>query len=674
MSNIETRDNEGSATPEIGHVLFMDLVGFSRHWSNQQPQILQQLKEIVRKTEEFKRAHSSDQLITRATGDGMALIFFGDPESPLRCALQIAAAVKHHATFKLRMGIHSGLIYHIVNIAGEKDVAGKGINFAQRVMDSGDAGHILLSKEMVDILLEFGERAEHLEDLGEVLVKHGTPCHLFNLYTDEIGNPQKPSKLTARLTQSGSFDKGLEPIRTPIDSLAILPLANAGTDPNMEYLSDGITESIINNLSEITQLRVMARNTVFRYKGRDVSAQEVKRELGVRAVMVGRVVELSDNLIIKTELIDALDGRQLWGQQYRRKSADIFEVQDEISKDISLQLRLKLTGTEKKRLTKRHTGNLGAYHLYLQGRFHCNKRTKDALLKGTALYEQAIKIDPGYALAYTGLADAYALFGLNRLLPPNETLPKAKDAALKALELDDSLAEAHGSLALVKTVYEWDWEGAEKAFKKSLALNSNNALTHSNFSLFLSAMGRHEESLAAIGRAHELDPLSLIINSLYGLMYFYARKYNKTIGRGLETLDIDPNFFWVFVGLGWCYEQKSMYQEAITAFENAVKLTGGGIGTLAALGRVYALSGKTDEARKILEKLTLEAQNSYISPFDIALVHAGLGDTDRTFEYLEKAYEDRFGWLIWLNVEPKWDSIRSDPRFTNLLQRIGLKS
>jgi TolB-like protein/class 3 adenylate cyclase/Flp pilus assembly protein TadD len=649
----------------------MDLIGFSKYWSNQQPQILHQLKEIVRYTDEFNRAHLSNQLITRATGDGMALVFFGDPEAPVRCALQIASALKSNTAIKLRMGIHSGLVYHIRNIAGERDIAGKGINFAQRVMDCGDTGHILLSKEAVDIILEFGERKEQLEDLGEVLVKHGMPLHLFNLYTDELGNRERPSKLPTPLSQ-GSLNKREEQFRAPIDSLAILPLANAGTDPSMEYLSDGITESIINNLSQITQLRVMARNTVFRYKGKDVSAQEVRRELGVRAVMAGRVLQLSDSLIIKTELIDALDGTQLWGEQYRRKSADIFEVQEEISKEISGQLRLKLTGTEKKLLTKRYTDNIEAYHLYLKGRYYCNKRTKEGLIKGTEHFQQAIDVDPNYGLAYAGLADAYALFGLNRLLPPNETLPRARAAAMKALDIDDTLAEAHGSLALVKTIYEWDWAGAEKEFKESLALNPNNALTHSNFSLLLSAMGRHEESLKAIARAQELDPLSLIINSLYGLMYFYNRCYDKTIEQGLKTLDIDPNFFWVFMGLGWCYEQKGMYEEAIAAFQNAVKLTGGGIGTLAALGHAYAISGKRNEAQTILDKLAIEAQQSYISPFDIALVYTGMGEIDHTFKWLEKAYEDRFGWLIWLNVEPKWDSIRLDPRFTDLLRRLSL--
>lgn len=671
MSDSEDPDNERTSIPEIAHVLLMDLVGFSTHWSKLQPQILQQLKEIVRNTDEFKRAQTGNQLITRATGDGMALIFFGDPEAPVRCALQIASALKSQDVIKLRMGIHSGLIYRIFNIAGERDVAGKGINFAQRVMDSGDAGHILLSKEMVDILLELGARDGQLEDLGEVLVKHGAACHLFNLYTDELGNRERPSKLLIPFSQARLDNKEGE-LRGPINSLAILPLASSGNDPSMDYLSDGITESIINNLSQIKQLRVMARNTVFRYKGKDVSAQDVKRELGVRAVMVGRVLELRDNLVIKAELVDTEDGTQLWGEQYRRKSADIFELQEEISKEISEQLRLTLTGTEKKLLTKRYTANTEAYHLYLKGRFHGNKRTKEGLMNGVGYFQQAIDVDPNYALAYTGLADAYALFGLNRLLPANETLPRARAAAMKALAIDNTLAEAHGSLALVKTIYEWDWVGAEQEFKESFALNSNNALTHSNYSLWLSAQGRYEESLKAITRAQELDPLSLIINSLHGLMYFYGRCYDKTIEQGRKTLDIDQNFFWVFMGLGWSYEQKGMLKEAIEAFQNAVKLTGGGIGTLAALGHAYAISGKTNEAQTILDKLAVEAQRSYVSPFDIALVYTGLGEIDQAFKWLEKAYDDRMGWLIWLNVEPKWDSIRSDGRFTDLIKRIGL--
>lgn len=671
MSDTDYLENQQTSKPEIAHVLFLDLVGFSKNWSNRQPRMLQELNDIVSNTDEFKRAETWNQLITRATGDGMALIFFVDPEAPVRCALQIASAIRSHETIKLRMGIHSGLIYHFYNIAGERDVAGKGINLAQRVMDCGDAGHILLSKEIVDILLEF-ERDEQLEDLGEVLVKHGASIHLFNLYTTELGNRERPSKLSS-YSQAEPGMRGA-PIRAPIDSLAILPFTNTSSDASMEYLSDGITESIINNLSQITQLRVMARNTVFRYKGKELSIQEIKRELGVRAIMVGRVQQLSDHLVITTELIDAEDGTQLWGEHYRRKPTDIFEVQEDISKEISEQLRIKLTGKEKQRLTKRHTQNLEAYHLYLKGRFHSSKRTKEGLMEGAEYFQRAINVDPNYALAYAGLADTYALFGLNRLLRPTETLPRARAAARKALDLDDKLTEAHCSMGFIKTIYEWDWEGAEKEFKAAFALNPNSALTHYYSAFWLSAVGRYEESVKAMARAHELDPLSLIINSIYGLMYFYGRCYDKTIEKGRKTLDIDPNFFWVFMGFGWCYEQKGMQAEAIAAFQNAVRLTGGGIGTLAGLGHAYAIFGNKDEARAILDKLAVESKQSYVSPFDIALVYTGLGEIDQAFEWLEKAYEDRMGWLIWLNVEPKWDSIRADPRFKDLLRRIGLAS
>lgn len=455
-------------------------------------------------------------------------------------------------------------------------------------------------------------------------------------------------------------------------SLAILPLINGGSDPEMEYLSDGITESIINSLSKVPKLKVMARSTMFRYKGRNADPQEVGNELVVQTVLTGRILNLHQQLMISIELVDTSDGSQIWGEQYNRNLSDIFALQAEIASEISEKLRIKLSGDEKKKLTKRYTENTEAYHLYLKGRYYFNKRTKEGLRNGIEYFQRAIQIDPNYALAYAGLADVYSLIGLNRVMPSMVTLPKAKDAANKAIEIDPFLGEAHNSLALVKTIYEWDWPGAEKEFNRSLHLNPNDALTHSNFALYLSAMGRHAEALREIKRAQELDPLSLIINSLVGLMYFFNRQYDMTIEQGRMTSEIDPNFFWVHAGFGWSYEQTGRYEEAIREFEEAVKLTGGGIGMLLALAHGHAISGQPEEARKILDQLQRASPDIYTSPYDIALVYVGLNEKDLAFEWLEKAFEDRFGWLIWLNVEPKWDSLRSDSRFSDLLARMNL--
>ncbi len=456
-----------------------------------------------------------------------------------------------------------------------------------------------------------------------------------------------------------------------IDSLAILPLTNVSADPSMEYLSDGITESIINSLSQLPQIRVMARATVFRYKNKDIDPQDVGRELGVRAVMHGKVLQMADMLVIRTELVNIADGSQIWGEQYKRRLSDILELQEEISKTISERLRVKLTGEEEQLLTRRYTENIEAYQLYLKGRYFWSKRTREGLRKGVEYFKQAIDGDPTYALAYAGLADAYAFLGLHRVTPPHDILPKARAAAVKALQIDSTLAEAHSALANIKTIYDWDWAGAENDFKRSLQLNQKDATTHSYYANYLAAMGRHEEAMAETYRAQELDPLSPIINVMVGYTAFLKRDYVLAIEQCRKTLEIEPSFFWIRMGFGWAYEEMGMFERAIPEFEKAVELTGGTMGTLAGLGHAYGLAGCKQEALEIIRKLQDKSQQSYVVAYDIALVFAGLQDTDQTLAWLEVACTDRFGWLIWINVEPKWDFLRTETRFQSLLQRIG---
>ncbi|HEY0006642.1 MAG TPA: protein kinase [Pyrinomonadaceae bacterium] len=663
----ETRflEPDEETTGEIAHVLFMDLVGFSKHWSREQPEIIRQLNGIVRETESYRRAEARGQIVPRSSGDGMALVFFGNPEAPLRCALQIARIIKDHEQIKLRMGIHSGLVFRYPNIAGEQDVYGEGINFAQRVMDAGDVGHILLSKQMVNILREFGEREEQLDDLGETMVKHGVVAHLFNLYTMELGNPARPSKLDQALASAPAY----KPLLTE-KTLAVMPLVNVSGDPNMEYLSDGITESIINTLSQLGQLRVMARSTVFRYKGRDVDPCEAGRELQASAVTTGRVLLVGDNLIIKAELVNVADGSQLWGEQYRRKSADIFEVEAEISKEISEKLRIKLTGAEKRLLAKRHTDNPEAYQLYLKGRFYLGKMTKDGLKRGIEYFNRAIELDPGYALAYAGLAEAY--YGLSAAhLPPREAMPRARAAAMKALELDDTLAEAHASLGLVQAFYDWDWTGAEREYRRAIELNHGYASAHHWYGWYLALMGRLEESTRELQQAQELDPLSLEINTDLGLSFFIGREYDKAIEQFRKAIEMDPHFIWGRFFLAWACEQKGDLASAI----NEYKLVAAQDDTpviRASLGYAYALAGQPEETHSILKELTDLSRQKHVSPYDFTVLHTALGDLDHAFDCLERAYESRSEALVWLKVDPRLDALRADPRFTDLLRRVGL--
>ncbi|MEK6287695.1 MAG: protein kinase [Acidobacteriota bacterium] len=481
---------------------------------------------------------------------------------------------------------------------------------------------------------------------------------------------------TAAITGVAASRKTQTPRRTrsrkPIDSLAILPLINASGDPDTEYLSDGITESIINNLSQLPKLRVMARSTVFRYKGKDVDPQSVGQELGVRAALTGRVLQRGELLIIKAELVDAEDGSHLWGEQYNRELSDIFTIEEEISREISDKLRLKLSGAEKKRLTKRYTENTEAYRLYLKGRFYWTKRTEDGLKKGIEYFQKAIESDPGYALAYAGLADSYNILASYSALAPKDAFPRAKAAATRALELDDKLAEAHTSLAFVKFGYDWDWAESEREFKQAIQLNPGYAIAHNFYAVILAALGRFDEAMAQIKKAHELDPLSLPINTNLGFLLYLARRYDESIQQYLKTIELDEGFPLAHRRLAQTYERKQMYSEAVAEFQKANTLSGEDVEVLSARGHFHAILGETEKANEVLQRMDALASRKYVPAYLIARIYLGLGDNDRVFELLDKACEERYGYLAYLNVEPLFDSIRSDPRFSDLVRRVGL--
>jgi serine/threonine-protein kinase len=454
--------------------------------------------------------------------------------------------------------------------------------------------------------------------------------------------------------------------RPAIDSIAVLPLVNANNDPNTDYLSDGITESLINSLSQIPELRVMARSTAFRYKGKELDPQKIGRELGVSAVLTGRVLQRDDTLTIQVDLVDTSDGSQLWGEQYNRKISDILVVQQSIAREVSEKLRLKLSGEQKEQVAKRYTDSTEAYELYLRGRYQWNRRTPDALMKGIDYFQQAIKTDPNYALAYAGLADSYNVLSTNTVRPPKEAFPKAKEAAERALALDDTLAEAHTSLAFIKTVYEWDWPGAEKEFKRAIELNPNYSNAHYWYGFaHLLSMGRVDEANAEIKRALGLDPFSLIINTNLGRTYLIARQYDRAIEQYRKTLEMDPGFPRAHERLQEAYEQKGMYPEAIADLERVNPQSG------ARLRAAFEKSGVTGYWQTRIE-FDKEATQTYVSPYFTAVKYASLGDKDGAFESLEKAYQERDTWLVHLKVDPMLDALRSDPRYTNLLTRINL--
>jgi TolB-like protein/Flp pilus assembly protein TadD len=448
-------------------------------------------------------------------------------------------------------------------------------------------------------------------------------------------------------------------------------MENAGGDAEMEYLSDGITETIINSLSQLPKLRVVPRSTVFQYKGQKTDPQRIGAELAVRAVLTGRVLQIGDSLIVKTELIDVVRASQLWGEQYRRKLTDIFALQDEIAEEISQKLRLQLTGEERERLRKRYTDNTAAYHLYLKGRYYVGKRTPDWIKKGIEHFQQAIDLDPNYALAYSGLAEAYGFLasstGGQR---PRDAYPMAKAAALKALELDDTLGEAHCSLGFFRLLFDWDCDAAEAEFRRAIELSPNFANAHDGYGFYLKATGQHEAAIESCKRAQELEPLSLFLSLSLGWAYYFARRYDEALAQSRKVLEMDPNFGFAYWHRGMVCIQQGRYDDAISAFRKAVNLSGGITTFISYLGHSYARAGKHREARQMLAQLESLSKRQYVSSYFIAMIHLGLGDLDRTFEWLEKAYEERSGFLAFVRVEPMLDRVREAPRFIELSERV----
>jgi eukaryotic-like serine/threonine-protein kinase len=458
--------------------------------------------------------------------------------------------------------------------------------------------------------------------------------------------------------------------RQTITSIAILPLVNTNADPDTEHFSDGITESLINSLSQLTKLRVMARSTVFRYKEREVDPITVGRELNVGAVLTGRLVQRGDNLNISTELVDVTDGTQIWGGQYARKLSDIFALQEEIVTETSSRLRLKLTGSEKKQLAKHYTENREAYQAYLRGRYMASKYTEDGMKKAIGFFREAIEIDPAFALAYAGLAMTYWNVSAVQFAP-NEVMPKAREAARRALEIDGQLAESHAAVALVKMAYEWDRAEAEREFKLAIQLNPGYSTIYQWHGWQLAIMGCLEESIVELKHALELDPLSEI-NTYLGLSHYWARQYDQAIEQFQKALELYPDFWLPHLYLGWTYlEQKRPLadQELAEAFRLEDNPW-----TVASLAHAAAVNGDRPRAYQLISDLEQRASRRFVAPYFVARIYVGLGDQIRAIEWLEKAYEARDECLTWLKVDPTMDRLRTDPRYPDLLRRVGLSA
>lgn len=459
---------------------------------------------------------------------------------------------------------------------------------------------------------------------------------------------------------------------SPIASIAVMPFVNESGNPDSDYLSDGMTELLIGSLSQIPKLNVKSRSTVFRYKGKNMDPQQVGTQLRVQAVLTGRIVQRGDQLTLGLELVDTRTENVIWSEQYNRKQTDLVSLQSDIARDVANKLRARLSGVDEDRVTRRYTDSAEAYELYLKGRFFAGgKITEDDVKKSIHYYQQAIEKDQNYALAYVGLAQSYMRLGhVWGFLPPRDTFPKANAALAKALEIDETLAEAHTALADYYFSYEWNWLGSEREYKRAIELNPNDASAHCGYGSYFQAMERLEEAVAARKRCRELDPLSPTATANVGYPYYFARQYDEAIGHYRKALDLDPNYSWAFLWIGQADLGRGRFNEAIDSINRAIALSDGNVRMKATLGYAYAVAGKRAEARQILGEL--QEYSKYVSPYFIAVIYSGLGEKDSAFEYLEKAYHERHPYLTLLKVEPVFDSLRTDPRYADLLRKVGL--
>ena len=457
-----------------------------------------------------------------------------------------------------------------------------------------------------------------------------------------------------------------------IESVAVLPFSNGSSDSNAEYLSDGITESLINNLSQLPNLRVMARSTVFRYKANDADPQKIGNDLHVQAVLSGRLLQQGNVLIIQAELMDVKTGVQLWGGQFNRSAEDVLALQDDLSREIAEKLRVKLTGEQKQRLARRNTEDAEAYRFYLKGRYYWNKRSPGGMQKAANYFQQAIDRDPSYALAYAGLADTYVYLSFFNMVPPRDAMPRAKAAAAKALEIDDHLAEAHVSLGYISYAYDWDWPAAGRHFDQALALDPAYTRAHIFYPFYLSSRGQSQEAVTVAKSALDLDPASPSLSHSLAVQFYLTRQFDQAIEQCRKTLEMDPNFAVAYAVLGQTYLAKGMNSEAAPVLEKYSALSQGSVDSLALLGYSQARRRKKSQALRTIDELKETSKNSFVPAFYFALVYAALEDKDQAFMWLEKGYDERFARFAYLKLEALWDPLRSDERFRDLVRRVGI--
>lgn len=632
----------------LAAIMFTDTVGFTAMSQQDEAKALRLLDEQRRTVRPILARHNGREIKT--IGDSFLVEFVSALEA-VRCAAEIQSTIKETNSrkpeadrMKIRIGIHLGDVIH-----AEEDIAGDAVNLASRIEPLAPPGGICVTGQVRDSVMNKSDYK--FDPMGRPRLKNVTvPVEVYQI----SGYGERVALLPPEV-------QGTESRR-----IAVLPLRNISAEVGDEYFADGLTEELISSLARTKGLKVIARTSVMKYKGSEKPITEIGRELGVGNVLEGSVRKSPGMVRITVQLVDTSNEESKWSQQYDREMNDIFAIQSDIAERVTRELRLQVLGAGQ----LRQTASAEAYISYLRGRQEWNRRTEDGLRKAVELFQMALSADGSYAKAYTGLADSYSTLALLEFTPPNEAFPRAKEAAGKALSLDPWLAEAHTSLGLIRFQYDWDWKGAEEEFHEAVRINPSYAPAHHFYADLLKAMGRFDEALSEIATAQELDPLNLAINTGVGHVLYLSRQYDRAITQYRRAVDLDPAFMLTHIWFGRPYLEKGMFSEAISELDTAVRLSGEGTLALAMLGHGLASAGMKDRAMAILDRLIERSKTRYVPSYWIAVIYNGLKDRDNTVAWLWKAFQERSSWLVWSNVEPRFDWLRDDPGFASLMKAM----
>jgi adenylate cyclase len=624
--------------------MFTDIVGFAALTHRNETLALELLEEQRRALRPIISRNRGQEIKT--IGDAF-LVEFASSLDAVKCAAEMQSAMAESNARRgkdervlIRVGIHLGDVIH-----NGEDIAGDAVNIASRIEPLALPGGVCLTAPV------------HASVVNKV------PYGFESLGTPHLKNIATPMEVFRIAGYGEAAERTVQPAETS-GRLAVLPFANISMEKGDEYFSDGMTDEMISSVSRTQGLRVIARTSVMKYKGSNKAVSEIGRELGVGSILEGSVRKAGDKVRVTVQLVDTSSEEPRWSQQYDREFSDIFAIQSDIAQKVAEALRVQVLGAPQ---VTEPTPTPEAYVNYLRGRQAWNRRNEEGLRQAIGFFEKALTEDGGYAKAYTGLADSYATLALLELSPPRGAYPRAKEAVGRALSLDPQLAEAHTSLGLIRFQYDWDWKGAEEEFREAIRLNPSYASAHHYFADYLKAMGRFEEALSEIAKAQELDPLNLAINTGAGHVLYLSRQYDRAIDQYRKSVELDPSFMLTHIWFGRPYLEKGMYSEAISELETAVKLSGEGTLALAMLGHGLASAGRSEEARSVLDKLMERSKTQYVPSYWIAVVYNGFRDRDRTVAWLKKAFDERSSWLVWTNVEPRFDWLRSDPEFASMI-------